>query len=105
PAYGNTVDVMLDVDSNNDGCRERTIATDLFLDPGERWNCSNFNVLIPSDASSLIVRVHKGLGCRPEQPRFATEGPYTLACDPIGNPRSFYYGVGGAACIPWRTYR
>jgi hypothetical protein len=22
-------------------------------------------------------------------------------CDPLGAPRSFYYGINGNACVPW----
>lgn len=104
PNYAQTVDVYLDADTNSDGCPDRVLASDIGLDPGLRWNCSNFNVAIPSDAASLIVRtVDPAAGCGAAgAPNFVTDGPYSESCAPVGAPRSFYYGINGTACIPWR---
>jgi hypothetical protein len=98
PAYGQTVDVFLDRDSNNDGCRDGVIAADLGLDPGERWNCSNFHVCVPVQAGqSVIVRsVKRGSNA----PNWSTDGPYSSVCDPVGLARSFYYPATGG-CLPW----
>jgi hypothetical protein len=56
------------------------------------------NVCIPVSASqSVIVRsVKRGSNA----PNWATEGPYTSVCDPIGVARSFYYPSTGG-CLPW----
>lgn len=94
--YG-TVDVHIDADDNGDGCPDATLASDLDLDPGLRWNCSEFNVCIPS--GFVIIRTHLDGG---GEPTLATDGPFSEACDPIGVPRSFYYGINGSACIPWQ---
>jgi hypothetical protein len=98
PAYTQLVDVHLNVDANNDGCPEATFASDIGLDPGERWNCSNFGACVPVSAGqSVIVRsVKRGSNA----PNWSTEGPYTSVCDPAGNPRSFYYPSTGG-CLPW----
>jgi hypothetical protein len=108
PNYYATVNVYLDRDDNGDGCPDGVIASDLYMDPGLRWNCSNFNVTIPAGLSHVIVRQMNYCpagyyGC--DHPRLdnsaATDGPFTSICDPAGVPRSFYYGVNGSACIPW----
>ncbi len=98
PGYNQTVDVHLDVDTNNDGCPDYTLASAFNMDPGLRWNCSTFNATIPVGAQALIVRqVHDG-GL---SPTFATDGPFTESCDPTGSPHSYYYGINGSACLPW----
>lgn len=106
PGYGQTIDILLNRDTDNDGCAESSepiIASHLNLDPAERWNCSNFNALIPSGTQSLIVSMrHHGGG----QPHFATDGatrpgpPHSIQC-PLPIPHSFYYGVGRSVCLPW----
>jgi hypothetical protein len=98
PAYNQGADIYLDRDTNNDGCPDGVIASDIGLDPGERWNCSNFNVCVPvSPGQSLIVRsVKRGSNA----PNWSTEGPYTSVCDPVGVARSFYYPREGG-CFPW----
>jgi len=96
PNYSQTVDVYLDRDTNNDGCPDGVIASDLNLDPGERWNCSNFNVCIPTGAGSLIVRSTLDGGTAP---LWSTDGPYTSVCDPVGVARSFYYPSAGGPSL------
>jgi hypothetical protein len=102
--YYASVDVFLDRDDDGDGCPDSVLAMDLCMDPGLRWNCSNFNVSIPTGLSHLIVRQSRR-GCPYDwgarEDRFATDGPYSQACDPVGTPRSFYYGVNISACVPW----
>lgn len=95
---GYNVHVYLDADLEGDGCPDYNIASDLYLDPGLRWNCSDFNVTIPCDLDYLIVRTVIEEG---EVPQFATDGPFTSECDPISPARSFYYGRNGSVCIPW----
>ncbi len=93
------VEVTLDADFNNDGCPDQTIATTGCFDPSLRWNCADFNVVIPPGVSSLIVRqIKRGSMI---EPAFATDGPYSQVCDPAGVARSYYYGINGSACIPW----
>ncbi len=106
------VNVYLDRDDQGDGCPDGVLASDLNFDPGERWNCSNFNVTIPAGVSHLIVRQSRTTdpgycGCQwgypcppPGENAFATDGPYTQSCDPVGIPRTFYYGVNMSACVP-----
>jgi hypothetical protein len=99
PNYNQTVDVFLNADPNGDGCPPfTTLAQDLNLDPGLRWNCSNFGTVIPAGVNALVVRFTLGLGTAPT---FATDGPYTQTCDPNGNDHSFYYPSHGG-CIPVR---
>jgi hypothetical protein len=95
PGYG-SVDVHVDAD-DGDGCPDVTLASDLDLEPALRWNCSEFDVCIPSEF--LIVRTsHDGGG----SPSFATDGPFTEPCNPNVAPRSYYYGVDGDACVLWQ---
>ncbi len=99
PNYGQTVDVFLNRDNSGDGCPDALIAQDLNLDPGLRWNCSNFGVAIPAGVTHLIVRsTHDGGNA----PTWATDGPFTQVCDPNGNDHSYYYPAGGG-CIAWRN--
>jgi hypothetical protein len=100
PGYNQTVDVAIDVDTDANGCPDRVLAIDLNLDPGLRWNCSNFgNVCIPDDAAGLIVRTlhHGGTG-----PSWATDADPFGECDPDGSDHSYYYGINLSACVPWR---
>ncbi len=99
PNYSQTVDVFLQCD-DGDGCKDAgsDIASDLNLDPGLRWNCSNFGVTIPAGCKNLIVKsTHDG----GSSPTWATDGPFTAVCDPNGNDHSYYYPSGGG-CLPWR---
>jgi hypothetical protein len=100
PNYHQTADVYLDVDADGDGCPPFvTLAQDLDLDPGLRWNCSNFAVTIPPGTKNLIVRsTHDG----GTAPTWATDGPFTSVCDPAGNDHSYYYWAAGGLCLPWR---
>lgn len=97
--YQQLVDIYLDRDNQGDGCPDGVLASDLGLDPGLRWNCSDFNVSIPAGVNYVIVRqVHRG----GDGPSFATDRrKITGSCPPIDTPRSFYYGVDGAVCMPW----
>ncbi len=98
PGYAQTVDVILDADVEGDGCPDAVLASDLDLDPGLRWNCSEFNAPIPTGITHVIVRtVHHGGAAA----AWATDGPFTATCSPNSTPRSFYYGINGSACAPW----
>jgi hypothetical protein len=97
PNYNQTVDIYLDDDNNGDGCPDGVLASDLNLDPGLRWNCSDFGVCFASDGA-IVRAVHDGGSA----PTIATDGPFTQTCDPVGSPgRAYYYGVGSAACLNW----
>lgn len=103
--YGYTADVFLDVDNEGDGCPDGVLATQLNMEPGLRWNCSNFNTEIPCEVEHVIVRAkpdycYGGPYCGIVS--FATDGPYTAGCAPNTPPRSFYYGLGAQYCLPWR---
>jgi len=100
PNYSQTVDVHVDVDVENDGCPDYVLASDLDLDPGLRWNCSDFGPLcIPGDAQAIIVRALMNGGAAPSGP--ITDGPFNQECEPLGSPHSYYYGIGGSGCMPW----
>lgn len=106
PNYSQFIDVLLNDDSDNDGCAENgepILASHIALDPAERWNCSNFGAPIPVGTTSLIVsmRHYGGTG-----PHFATDGaqgggPGHLTQCPLPVPHSFYYGVGRSVCLGW----
>lgn len=97
--YSQTVDVFVDIDSDGDGCGDGVLASDIEMDPGLRWNCSDFNEPIPAGITSLIVR---GCWCAGgAAPTIATDGPFNDTCDPNAIQRSYYYGIDGSACIPW----
>jgi hypothetical protein len=98
PSYDATVDVHVDVDANSDGCPDSPYLSDLDIDPGLRWNCSEFNAPIPVGAASLIVRTQLDSA---DGPSFATDGPYADACEPFGASRSFYYPANSSDCIAW----
>jgi hypothetical protein len=95
--YSQTVDVFLDRGTAS-GCIEANIASDLNLDPGLRWNCSEFNANIPAGEDYLVVRQQHDGGAAPT---FATDGPFANACDPNPPSRSYYYGLNGSACLVW----
>lgn len=98
PNYNQTVDIYLDQDTNNDGCPDANLASDLNLDPALRWNCSEFNVPIQQSVTSVVVRqVHDGGAA----PTFATDGLRNTTCDPNAPQRSYYYGISGSVCLPW----
>ena len=96
-AYDQTVDVYLDV-ATSAGCIAGTIASDLNIDPGLRWNCSEFGANIPAGVNYVVVRTQHDGGYSPS---FATDGPFSQICDPNPPARSFYYGLNGSACVPW----
>ncbi len=97
PNYSQTVDIFVDLDSG-DGCPDSPWLEDLNLDPGLRWNCSEFAAQIPAGIEYLIVRHEHdgGAGANP-----ATDGPFSQQCDPPSTPHSYYYGINLSACIPW----
>jgi hypothetical protein len=97
PNYDQTVDIYLDDDPGLDGCPDITLASDLNLDPGLRWNCSEAGVCFAS-RGAIVRLVHDG-GSAPGG--LSTDGPRTQDCDPLGTPRSYYYGIGTTACLPW----
>lgn len=96
PLYNQTVDIYLDDDANWDGCPDANLASDLDLDPGLRWNCSEFNTALAS-GGAIVRQLHDGGSA----PTFSTEGPFTQTCDPVGQLRSYYYGVNGSQCLGW----
>jgi hypothetical protein len=98
PGYGATVDLYLDRDDGNDGCPDQTIIGMADVDPTLRWNCWDVDICIPDGASSVIVRALSDGG---SSPNFATDGPFSDECDPLGATHSYYYGTDGSACIPW----
>jgi hypothetical protein len=98
PGYAQTVDIFVDQDFEGDGCIDASWQSDVNLDPALRWNCSEFDVPIPRGAQYLIVRFQHDGGAAPNP---ATDGPLSQSCDPLGTPRSFYYGIDGSACVPW----
>jgi hypothetical protein len=67
----------------------------LRLDPGLRWNCSETNTCFAS-TGAIVRLVSSG-----SFPTLATDGPFSQECDPIGIPRSYYYGPGTTVCLPW----
>lgn len=96
--YENTVDVYLERDDDGDGCPDGVLAARERMDPGERWNCVELNVTLPPSVTHVIVRtVHR----EGDFPLFVTDGNASGNCDPVGIPKSFYYGINGATCIPW----
>ncbi len=95
PNYNLTVDVFLDRDDEGDGCPDGIIASDLDLDPGLRWNCSTLDACIPTE--HVIVRTEH-TGC--VAPSFATDGPFSIVCDPYGIARSYFYDDDGT-CLLW----
>jgi hypothetical protein len=96
-SYNQTVDVYVST-AEGDGCPDMLIASDLNLEPGLRWNCSQFDVSIPCGTTWIVVRMQHDGGAAPT---FATDGPFTATCDPNSPNRSFYYGVNASACVPW----
>jgi hypothetical protein len=97
PSYNQTVDIYVDLDNNNDGCIDGPFLSDPDLDPGLRWNCSEFNADIPCGTSGLIVRTEHDGGAAPS---IATDGARQERC-PLPNPppHTWYYGVGGSSCL------
>lgn len=98
PNYNQTVDVFLDGDSDGNGCPDGVLASHINLDRGLRWNCSSVNTVIPSGVFHSIVRLGRDGGT----PTLVTDGPFSDRCDPLGVPRSFYYGINLSLCIAWR---
>ena len=96
PSYNQTVDVYLD-NATSSGCLTSNVASDLNLDPGLRWNCSEFNSRLCNTVYVVVRTQHDG----GYAPSFATDGPYANACDPNPPQRSYYYGLNGSACVPW----
>jgi hypothetical protein len=95
--YSQTVDIFIDR-STASGCLNGNLASDLDLDPGLRWNCSEFAVNVPAGDTYVVVRQQHDGGAAPT---FATDGPFANACDPNPTQRSYYYGLNGSACVPW----
>lgn len=98
---GGDVEVALDADYESDGCPDQMLASTGCIEPAMRWNCADFNVVIPAGTSSIIVRqIKRGWMW---EPAFVTDGPYSAECDPVGVQRTFYYGINGSACVPWSS--
>lgn len=96
--YSQTVDIFVEPDFDGDGCPDANWLSDLRLDPGLRWNCSEFDTPIPSGVTHLVVGFTLDGGAAPT---FATDGPFSRECDPPSPPRSYYYGLNGSACRAW----
>jgi hypothetical protein len=97
--YGRTVDIFVNADDEGDGCPDTELASDLNLDAGLRWNCSEFNVDIPCETNYLIVRAQSD--GRGGLPTFATDGPFAGECDANPVQRSYYYGINASTCLAW----
>jgi hypothetical protein len=103
PNYFQTVDVYLDNDANNDGCPDNPLApfASETIDPGLRWNCSNFGTLLPASVTgSLVVRARLN---GPTAPHLASDllGPFHGFDCGNGTPgRSFVYGTGNPVYPP-----
>lgn len=99
PNYGENIDIHIDTDPEGDGCPNALLASELNLQPGLRWNCSEFNTMIPCGVDYVVLRtVHSG----GYTPTFPTDGPFSDQCAPDSPARSFYYGINGESCVPWR---
>ncbi|MFN0152536.1 MAG: hypothetical protein ACKVU1_17680 [bacterium] len=96
--YGQTVDIFLEPDFEGDGCPDARWLSDRGLDPGLRWNCSEFDAPVLSGVDYLIVRFDDVCGAAPT---VATDGPFSEACNPNPIGRSYYYGSDLSECIPW----
>ena len=94
-------DVYLDRDNQGDGCPDGVLASTPVWDYniGLRWNCWEVGQILPANISHVIVRHVRRTSTVTS--RLATDGPYSLSCDPVGTPRSFYYGINGAECRTW----
>jgi hypothetical protein len=91
--------VILDADTNGDGCPDYNLKTDNAIDPALRWNCTEYaDQCIPTDAEAVILRAEKNSGAAPS---WATDGPFSDSCDPVGTPHSYYYGYNGQDCVQW----
>lgn len=112
PSYGG-VKVFLHRDNEGDGCPEGVLAASGAFYPANRWNCSEFNTVIPPGLTHVIVRQMQDWLDAPDrqdargkafagQYSFSTDGP-NESCDPFSVARSFYYGIGNnpTACEPW----
>ena len=100
PGYGQYVDLYLDTDDNDDGCPDGVLSSVLNVDPAERWNCVNYGGGVGGAAESVILRQVRVGSIAPS---FATDGPYSATCDPVGREaRSFFYGANGSSCVPWQ---
>lgn len=100
PGYA-TVDIFVEADSNNDGCPDYGLASDLEMDPGLRWNCTSLSAqCIPAGVSAVIIRAQT----RGSFPTLATDGQRSETCDPNGTDHSYYYGANGQECVPWRQF-
>ena len=100
PGYNQTVDVFLDRDVTGNGCPDGIVASDPRMDPGLRWNCSNFGSVIPAGINFLIVRAAINGGTAPT---LTTDGPFSETCDPVGNDHSYFYSTSDCdGCTPWR---
>ncbi len=112
PGYGG-VKVFLHRDDEGDGCPEGVLAASGAFYPANRWNCSEFNTVIPPGLTHVIIRQMQDFSDAPSRQdargkefgnySFATDGPFNGSCDPVGVPRSFYYGYGNTptTCVPW----
>lgn len=90
--------VALDADVEGDGCPDFTLATS-WLSPGERWNCSQFDLEIPCDLGHVIIRTTPDYDSA--NLALPTDGPFSNVCDPNSAARSFFYGINWSVCTPW----
>jgi hypothetical protein len=93
PGYGYTVDVFLDGD-DGDGCPDQELVSDLDVDPALRWNCSEFDYMIPAAAPYIIVRARNDA----LWPYHATD--FGADCNDIDVSHSYGY-YSWANCVRW----
>lgn len=102
PNYSQTVDIFVDIDNNKDGCLDGDpllpLLSDFNLDPGLRWNCSDFAADIPCLTNGLIVRISHDGGAAPT---IATDGARQDRCLGPSTAHSWYYGPGASVCLGW----
>jgi hypothetical protein len=98
PNYGQLVDIFVDLDNNEDGCPEGNLLSDIGMDPGLRWNCSEFNADIPAGTNGLVVRARHYGG---PSPTFVTDGARQERCLGPSPAHSWYYGTDGSQCLSW----
>lgn len=91
----NAIRVSISTDDNADGCPDYTFTPSIVY-VGERWNCWELGGC--GAPERMIIQQTQVAN---DGPSFATDGPNSEACAPIGAPRSFYYGVNGSVCQPW----
>lgn len=98
PGYGQTVDITIDAD-DGDGCPDATLAADLDVDPAWRWNCSEFDVVLPAATSYVLVRAINDGWWAPYHATDMWRGEF--GCPPEGISHSFGYYSWAPPCVRW----